>query len=151
MEFIRFLGSLYFAKMDGRRDAKMKVILDLGGLNVTSFLWNGGLSTLKAILAGLKDLEPLLGETTSDFVIVNSSSVMKVIIQPTQLLLPSFVKLHVKQGPSDYQPYLRRLIGRAHLPVQYGGSSPYPLDETPMAQAINTEVRELLRARGRKM
>lgn len=146
MYFIKFLGCLYFAKMDGRRDARMKIILDLGGLNVTSFVWNGGIATLKAILSGLKDLQPLLGETTSDFVIVNSSPMMKVIIQPTQLLLPSFVRLHVKRGPEDYAPFLRRLIGRPSLPRQYGGASSLPIDETPMSVAMAAEVEGMLQS-----
>lgn len=135
VNYIRYMGCLYYGNLDGRRGAKVKVVMDCQGLGMSEFLWGGGLGAVRAILIGLADLVTLLGDRVTDVVLVNASRVIKTLVSQSQKLVKIPVTIVALGERSEYGPYLQRLIGTKSVPKHLGGESNVPVDKAPMGVA----------------
>ncbi|CBZ50447.1 conserved hypothetical protein [Neospora caninum Liverpool] len=147
VDFIKYMGCLFFGTLDGRRDARIKIVMDCGSMNLTSLMWYGGLGTVRAIAHGIDDLKSLLGERTSHFVIINSSSIVQTVVEPLKRFSPTSMTVLALGGPEEYVPHLQELIGTDSLPKLYGGTATVPIGQSPMALAVEQQIRSFIAAK----
>ncbi|KYK67294.1 CRAL/TRIO domain protein [Toxoplasma gondii TgCatPRC2] len=147
VDFIRYIGCVYFGAIDGRPDSRIKVVLDCGELQFSSLWFLGGLSMINVIARALDNLQNLLGERTSDIVIINTSAVLQAMLETVKALMPSNMHLLVLGGPEEYVPQLQELIGKESLPQEYGGTALAAIGESPMALAMEQQIQVFMESR----
>ncbi|KEP64433.1 UNVERIFIED_CONTAM: hypothetical protein HHA_254890 [Hammondia hammondi] len=147
VDFIQYMGCLYFGTIDGRPGSRIKVVVDCGDLQVSNLWLLGGLSTMNVMALARDNLQNLLGERTSDIVIINTSAVLQVMLETVKALMPSNMHLVVLGGPEEYVPRLQELIGKESLPQEYGGTAVAAIGESPMALAIEQQIQVFMESR----
>ncbi|PFH32591.1 hypothetical protein BESB_012030 [Besnoitia besnoiti] len=148
--FIKFVGCLFFGTIEGRPEARVRIVFDCDGVDTLQLLRKGGLSTMRATLQGVSNLALLLGDRTADFVIVNVSMALSTLIELAKQTAHPRVRVTALGGPSEYVPWLTDLVGAESLPASYGGTATTPIGETPVAVVVRRKISDILRARAVK-